>query len=81
MSQNQKLELFIMDGCPFCIKVTAFLAKNGIEIPRRNISTDKEAEATLIAKGGKRQVPCLFIDGEALYESDDIISWVQEHLA
>lgn len=81
MSQNHKLELFVMDGCPFCIKVTAFLAKNGIEIPKRNISTDQEAEADLIAVGGKRQVPCLFIDGAALYESDDIIAWAQENLA
>ncbi|MBS4843870.1 MAG: glutathione S-transferase domain-containing protein, partial [Collinsella sp.] len=34
----------------------------------------------LIAVGGKRQVPCLFIDGKPLYESSDIIAWVQENL-
>ena len=74
------LELYVMNGCPFCIKVKAFLAKNGIEVPERNISTDAQAERTLIEVGGKRQVPCLFIDGKPLYESSDIIGWVQQNL-
>ena len=69
-----------MTGCPYCIKVKRFLADNGVTIPERNISTDPDAEQTLIAVGGKRQVPCLFIDGKPLYESSDIIAWVQENL-
>lgn len=56
------------------------MADNGVTIPERNISTDPDAEQTLIAVGGKRQVPCLFIDGKPLYESSDIIAWVQENL-
>ena len=79
-STQHDLELYVMDGCPFCIKVKAFLAKNGIEIPERNISTDADAEQKLIAVGGKRQVPCLFIDGKPLYESSDIIDWVRRNL-
>lgn len=69
-----------MNGCPFCIKVEDFLARNGIEIPKRSISTDKDAERTLIEVGGKRQVPCLFIDGKPLYESDDIIAWARRNI-
>ena len=30
----------------------------------------------LIAIGGKGQVPCLVIDGQPLYESDDIIQYL-----
>ena len=74
---SHDLELYVMNGCPFCIKVEDFLARNGIEIPERSISTDKDAERTLIEVGGKRQAPCLFIDGKPLYESDDIIAWVR----
>ena len=74
-----RLELYVMDGCPFCTKVESFLAQNSIEVPERNISIDAEAEQTLISIGGKRQVPCLFIDGKPLYESDDIIAWLQEN--
>lgn len=80
MAANHELELYVMTGCPYCIKVENFLASNGISIPQRNITTDRAAEQRLIAQGGKRQVPCLFIDGKALYESNDIITWVQKNL-
>lgn len=80
MAANHELELYVMTGCPYCIKVKNFLASNGISIPQRNITTDRTAEQHLIAVGGKRQVPCLFIDGKPLYESSDIIAWAQENL-
>lgn len=80
MAANHELELYVMTGYPYCIKVENFLASNGISIPQRNITTDRAAEQRLIAQGGKRQVPCLFIDGKALYESSDIITWVQKNL-
>lgn len=80
MPTNHELELYVMTGCPYCIKVKNFLASNGISIPQRNITTDRTAERHLIAVGGKRQVPCLFIDGKPLYESSDIITWVQKNM-
>ena len=80
MATDHELALYVMTGCPYCIKVKRFLADNGVTIPERNISTDSDAERTLIAVGGKRQVPCLFIDGAPLYESNDIIAWIQKNL-
>lgn len=80
MATNHELVLYVMTGCPYCIRVKRFLADNGVDILERNISTDAEAEQTLIAVGGKRQVPCLFIDGKPLYESSNIITWAQENL-
>lgn len=80
MPANHELELYVMTGCPYCIKVENFLASNGISIPRRNITTDRTAEQHLIAVGGKRQVPCLFIDDKPLYESSDIITWIQKNM-
>ena len=73
MTTDHELVLYVMTGCPYCIKVKRFLADNGVTIPERNISTDSDAEQ-------KRQVPCLFIDGKPLYESSDIIAWAQENL-
>lgn len=80
MATDHELALYVMTGCPYYIKVKRFLADNGVTIPERNISTDTEAEQALIAIGGKRQVPCLFIDGAPLYESGDIIAWIQKNL-
>ena len=76
------LELFYKPTCPFCQKVLRCMSEAGIEdaITLRNIATDAEAAATLVAVGGKRQVPCLFIDGAPLYESDDIVVWLKGNL-
>ena len=41
--------------------------------------TDSNATTELIQIGGKTQVPCLIIDGQALYESDDIIDWLKKN--
>jgi hypothetical protein len=35
----------------------------------------------LTKDGGMYQIPCMFIDGKAMYESDDIIRFLQEHFA
>lgn len=75
----QELKLYYYPACPYCRKVTRFINKNNLELNLKNINKDKEAAKTLVAVGGKRQVPCLFIDGEALYESDDIIKWLKNN--
>ena len=54
--------------------------RQGVTIPLIDISQDRDAAATFIEGGGKQQVPCLCIDGKPLYESSDIISWIDEHL-
>lgn len=76
MSANHDLVLYYRPTCPFCIRVTDFMRSRGIEIPLRNISIDSEAARTLVSVGGKQQVPCLFIDDKPLYESSDIIAWL-----
>lgn len=76
---THELELFMKPSCPYCIKVMNFMSENNITIPLRDIVADESAAETLIAIGGKRQVPCLFIDGKPLYESGDIIEWLHDN--
>ena len=76
-----ELILYYYPTCPYCRKVTQFIDKHDLEeVELKNINQDQEAEANLIEVGGKRQVPCLFIDGEPLYESDDILNWLKSNL-
>lgn len=76
------LILFKKDTCPYCRKVMKYMEEAGrTDIVCRDIVQDAEAEKELIAVGGKRQVPCLFIDEEPLYESTDIIEWLKAHPA
>lgn len=69
-----RYELFIMPACPYCQKVLRFMERCSIEMPLRDITCDPDAREELVRAGGKPQVPCLFIDGVPLYESDDIIA-------
>ena len=74
------LELYKFDECPYVQRVMRYIKESGrTDIIYRDINEDKEAEQTLISVGGKRQVPCLFIDGKPMYESLDIIEWLKEH--
>lgn len=72
-------KLFVGTVCPFCRKVENFMEEENIELDIININEDRDAMMELIEKGGKRQVPCLYHDGEYLYESDDIIAFLKEN--
>lgn len=78
-----KLELYKRDTCPYCVRVMKAIDNMGIadKVEMKDIQTDPENLKQLIAVGGKQQVPCLFIDGKPLYESTDIIHWLQENCA
>lgn len=77
-----KLELYYRKTCPYCRKVLQFMEKEGLSIETLKDLSEKDAYIEeLESIGGKKQVPCLVkIEGNdkktALYESDDIISWI-----
>lgn len=76
------LELFTADWCFYCRRVTQAIEELGVEgIRYRDTSRDRDANRELIQRGGKRQIPCMFIDGRPLYESLDIARWLREHAA
>ena len=76
------LELYKKDTCPYCQRVMKYINESGrTDIIYRDILQDPEAERILVTVGGKKQVPCLFIDGTPMYESLDIIKWLEEHPA
>jgi glutaredoxin 3 len=73
-----ELTLYHSAGCPYCQKVSRFMEMKGITVPMKSTWEDNNREE-LIAIGGKPQVPCLVIDGKAMYESDDIIAWLDKN--
>lgn len=77
---NESLVLYHFETCPYCIRVRDFIDKHGIKAAYRNTKKDAGARDELISLGGKSQVPCLVIDGRALYESKDIINWLQKNV-
>lgn len=77
-----KLELYKKDTCPYCRRVFEYLDSVGRkDIVFKDVIHDQSAADELVKTGGKLQVPCLFIDGEPMYESLDIIQWLKDHPA
>ncbi len=68
-------KLFVMQHCPYCVRVQNYLDSNNIRLPTVDIEASQDAYDELERVGGKIQVPCLFIDGEPMYESADIIDY------
>lgn len=73
------LELYIKTGCPYCQKVIDFAGREHITLTLRNIA-DPEILKELLRRGGKQQVPFLVDEQRhvSLYESDDIITYIQK---
>lgn len=69
------IELYIMETCPYCKKVMDFMEKESIRYDKKDISTPENHDK-LLKLGGKNQVPFLYDDGVAMYESDDIIKYL-----
>lgn len=72
------LDLYILETCPYCLKVMNFLDENGIIYNKVDIKNEQNKE-NLIKLGGKRQVPFL-VDNDRniqMYESDDIIEYLK----
>ncbi len=74
-----ELVLYKKDSCPYCQRVMRWI---DAEWPRRapiaycDIVTEPAAAEELVRVGGKRQVPCLFVDGTPMYESGDIVAYL-----
>ena len=83
-SEDSQFELYFKPDCPFSLKVLNFFKDNNIvKYSSYNIedATCGEQNARKLEEvGGKVQVPCLVIDGKAMYESDDIIEYAKENL-
>ncbi len=79
------LSLFQLNACPFCIKTRRALHRLNLDLDIKDIGRNKEFRQQLEAGGGRVQVPCLLIENEDqkewLYESDDIIRFLEQRIA
>lgn len=74
----ERLELYQYEGCPYSRKVRERLHALCLEFVVRNVAKRSAGRPALVARGGTMQVPFL-VDpnqGVALYESDDIIAYL-----
>lgn len=78
------LTLYHFECCPFCLKVRHYLEQRRLPIALRDIRKNSLYYGELMAGGGRKQVPCLHIASQGqdiwLYESDDIITWLDANI-
>jgi glutaredoxin len=70
--------LYQFNSCPFCIKVRRVMRKLNLPIKLKNANTDENLKSELFAKGGSSKVPCLKIGDRWMYQSKDIISYLED---
>ena len=68
--------LYYKKSCPYCQKVLRFMDDRKIMMDTRD-TLQPGIQNDLVRVGGKKQVPCLVVNGKPLYESDDIVEYLR----
>ncbi len=83
--ETRRLALYHFPRCGYCLRVRRTIWRLNLRIELRNAADDARWSNELRAHGGRLQVPCLQIrhpeQTEWLYESDDIIRYLQVRFA
>ena len=58
--------------CPYCIQAKSLLKKKGVEFEEINVSGDQDTRDWLVKVTGRRTVPQIFINDEAIGGYDDM---------
>jgi glutaredoxin 3 len=78
-SQVQSIALYYSPKCPHSQRVLAYLRSQNLSIPLKDVTRDSAAKEVLREVGGYLIVPCLIVDGKAIYEDATIIQWLSEN--
>lgn len=74
-------ELYLMQGCPYCEKVVSVCDRLKLSFVRHPYKREWGEENEAFKVGGKMQVP-LLVDGDTvMYESGDIIEYLEKKYA
>lgn len=71
------LDFYYFDACPYCQRVMKVINELKIKVNYKDIYADLNNMQKLVAITGRKTVPCLFIDGDPMHESADIIDWLR----
>ncbi len=79
MAQTYQVDLYYSPRCPHSQKVLSYLKESNTHITLRNVIHDPQAKKELQEYGGFMIVPCLVVNGKAIYDASDIIEWLSSH--
>ncbi len=76
-----KLKLYYYDQCPFCQMVLSKIKALGLaeKIEMKNVLENPDFKKEHKEITGKNTVPCLYIDNKPMFESMDIMDWLDKN--
>jgi glutaredoxin len=78
---DSMIELYMREGCPFCQKILAAVEQLGMEEGKDFTVIDAAPETpgreVVLRVGGKAMVPFMVDKEISMYESDDIIAYLE----
>ncbi len=77
--QKPLLELYYFDSCPYCQRVMTVIEKLKLKVNYLDIYENTNHLQKLMYITGRKTVPCLFIDGDPMHESLEIMKWLEEN--
>ena len=77
------LELYHLQGCPYCRKVRDYIESRGLKpaIRYHEVTEEPGARDRVVALTGDTKVPVLVVDGKAVPGSSTILEWLATHMA
>lgn len=76
---RRSLALYETRTCGYCLRVRRAIDRLGLTVEGRDLNVDSAHRRALHAATGRTTVPCLFIDGTPLFESADIVAWLEAY--
>jgi glutaredoxin 3 len=70
-----EVELYTTMWCPYCARARRLLDRKGVAFTDIDIEAEPERRAEMIRRaGGRSSVPQIFIDGEPIGGSDELVA-------
>jgi len=70
-----QVELYTTMWCPYCARAKALLEKKGVAYTEIDIMDEPNRRGEMVQRaGGRTSVPQIFIDGEHIGGSDDLVA-------
>jgi len=67
------IEIYTKSYCPFCKRAKALLDSKGVTYSEYEVSTDENLQHEMRTRSERRTVPQVFIDGQHIGGSDDLL--------
>jgi glutaredoxin 3 len=75
----RQVEIYTKALCSYCERAKALLRAKGVEFIEYDVTTDRERREEMIRRShGRTTVPQIFIDGEHVGGSDDLLELESE---